>query len=125
MQVVRRGAPVKSVGPERDVESPSNRESSPRNTPARRHVTLENSRESAMTDDTSRKPSKVEGEGSYSATRAYDAGVEKTVKSGKVEQKAQEAKRATEGREGAELRKAEAIGKRHSHGEDPALNQKK
>jgi len=78
-----------------------------------------------MTDDTGRKPSKVEGEGSYTAARAYDAGVEKTVKSGKVEQKAQEAKRATEGAEGAELRKAEAVGKRHSHGEDPALNKKK
>jgi hypothetical protein len=78
-----------------------------------------------MMDDTSRKPSKVEGEGSYSATRAYDAGVEKTVKSGKVEQKAQEAKRAVDGAEGVELRKAEAEGKRHSHGEDPALSKKK
>ena len=78
-----------------------------------------------MTDDKSRKPSKVEGEGSYSAARDYDAGVEKTVKSGKVEQKAQEAKHASEGAEGAELRKAEAAGKRHSHGEDPVLNKRK
>jgi len=76
-------------------------------------------------DDTSRKNPKVEGEGSYSAARAYDAGVEKTVKSGKVEQKAQDAKRATEGAEGRDLRKAEAVGKRHSHGEDPTLNEKK
>jgi hypothetical protein len=78
-----------------------------------------------MTEDTSRKTSKVEGEGSYSATRAYDAGVEKTIKSGKVAEKAQEAKRAIEGAEGAELRKAEAEGKRHAHGEDPALKPKK
>jgi hypothetical protein len=78
-----------------------------------------------MTDDTRRKTSKVEGEGSYSGARAYDAGVEKTVKSGKVEQKAREAKRATESAEGAELRKAEQAGKRHSHGEDPALYEKK
>jgi len=77
-----------------------------------------------MTEDTSRKTSKVEGEGSYTATRAYDQAVEKTVKSGKVGQKAQEAKRAVDGPEGADLARAEAEGKRHSHGEDPALKKK-
>jgi hypothetical protein len=77
-----------------------------------------------MTEDTSRKTSKVEGEGSYTAAREYDQQVEKTVKSGKVEKKAQEAKRALEGKEGADLTRAEAEGKRHSHGEDPALNKK-
>ncbi|MEJ0069905.1 MAG: hypothetical protein WDO24_15615 [Pseudomonadota bacterium] len=77
-----------------------------------------------MTEDTSRKTSKVEGEGSYTAAREYDEQVQKTVKSGKVPQKAQEAKRAVEGKEGAELARAEAEGKRHSHGEDPALKKK-
>lgn len=77
-----------------------------------------------MTDDTKRKHPELEGEGNYTAAREYDAQVEKTVKSGKVEQKAKEAKRAVEGREGAELRRAEEEGKRHAHGEDPALRQK-
>ena len=68
---------------------------------------------------------KVEGEGSYTAAREYDQAAEKTAKSGKVPQKAQEAKRAVEGKEGADLSRAEAEGKRHSHGEDPALKGKK
>ena len=78
-----------------------------------------------MTDDTRRKDPKVEGEGSYSAAREYDREVEKTVKSGKVEQKAKAAKRAVDGSEGDALRRAEAEGKRHAHGEDPALHRKK
>ncbi len=78
-----------------------------------------------MTEDTRRKDSKVEGEGSYSAAREYDRQVEKTAKSGKVEEKAKAAKRAVEGDEGDALRRAEEEGKRHAHGEDPALRQKK
>ncbi len=78
-----------------------------------------------MTEDTRPKQSPVEGEGSYSGARAYDQGVEKTVKSGKVERKAKEAKRAVEGRDGEALRRAENEGKRHAHGEDPALHDKK
>lgn len=78
-----------------------------------------------MTEDTRQKSPKVEGEGSYSGAREYDRGAEKTAKSGKVGQKAQEAKQAVEGKEGADLARAEEEGKRHSHGEDPALRQKK
>jgi hypothetical protein len=78
-----------------------------------------------MTEDTRQKSNKVEGEGSYSGTRQYDAGVEKTVKSGKVERKAKEAKQAVEGPEGEALKRAEQEGKRHAHGEDPALHSKK
>ena len=79
-----------------------------------------------MTEDTHRKKDpEVEGEGSYSATREYDRQVEKTVKSGKVEQKAKAAKRAVDSDEGDALRRAEDEGKRHAHGEDPALRQKK
>lgn len=62
-----------------------------------------------------------EGEGSRSAARAYNEGGAKTEKSGKVEEKAREAAEALDGPEGAELRHAEEAGKRHSHGEDPAL----
>ena len=77
-----------------------------------------------MTDDTKRKQPELEGEGNYTAAREYDAQVEKTVKSGTVERKAKEAKRAGEGQEGDELKRAEAEGKRHAHGEDPALRRK-
>lgn len=77
-----------------------------------------------MTEDKSRTSQPVEGEGNYTAAREYDAGVEKTVRSGKVEKKAKEAEKALEGSEGAALKRAEAEGKRHSHGEDPALYEK-
>jgi len=42
-----------------------------------------------------------------------------------VEKKAREAEKAIEGKEGDELRRAEEMGKRHSHGEDPQIHQKK
>lgn len=67
----------------------------------------------------------VEGEGSYSGTRDYQKGLEKTMKSGKVEEKAQEAKRAFEGPEGEELRRAEQRGQMAAKMEDPALRSKK
>lgn len=66
-----------------------------------------------------------EGEGNKSADRRYREGVEKTVQSGKVEQRAKEAEKAYEGREGDALRRAEEEGKKHSHGEDPALHKHK
>ena len=53
-----------------------------------------------------------EGEGNKSAARRYDAGVQKTVKSGRVPQKAREAAQALDGPEGAELRRAEEEAKR-------------
>ncbi len=62
-----------------------------------------------------------EGEGNRTAARAYNKGVEAFEKTGQVEQKAREAADALDGPEAEELRKAEAEGKRHSHGEDPAL----
>lgn len=66
-----------------------------------------------------------QGEGDYRSARAYDEHVRHTVESGQVEKKAHEAEKAVEGKEGDALRRAEEIGKRHSHGEDPALNKKK
>jgi Fe-Mn family superoxide dismutase len=64
----------------------------------------------------------VEGEGSYSATRDYNQHLEKTVKSGQVEQKAREAKEALEGPEGEELRNAERRGQMAAKMEDPSLH---
>lgn len=48
-----------------------------------------------------------EGEGSRSAARNYDRGVEQTVKGGHVEESAKKAEAALDGAEGDELRAAE------------------
>jgi hypothetical protein len=52
-----------------------------------------------------------EGEGNRTAARAYDQKAEQFAKSGKVEQKAHEAKLAVDGTEGKDLAEAEAAGK--------------
>lgn len=52
------------------------------------------------------------GEGNYDATRRYREGLEKSVREGKSEELAEEAKKALEGEEGEELRKAEERGKK-------------
>ena len=57
---------------------------------------------------------RVEGEGSYTATRAYNKHLSETIQSGKIDQKAHEARRAVDGPEGDALRRAEAEGKRHA-----------
>jgi hypothetical protein len=62
-------------------------------------------------DDKSKKDSKIEGEGSYSGTRDYNESTAKFLKKGKVDEAAQEAKRALDSKEGAELKAAEAKGK--------------
>jgi hypothetical protein len=56
--------------------------------------------------------STVEGEGSYTASRRYRAGLEKSVASGKSDELARKAQKAYDGKEGAELRKAEAEAKK-------------
>jgi hypothetical protein len=53
---------------------------------------------------------KVEGEGSYSGTKDYNKRTEKFIKSGKVEQAAEDAKPKTE-QQAHEMQKAERIGK--------------
>jgi hypothetical protein len=62
-----------------------------------------------------------EGEGNRTAARTYNQAQQDFVKSGQVAEKAREAEDAVEGREGDELRRAEAEGKRHTHGEDPQI----
>jgi hypothetical protein len=61
---------------------------------------------------TSTKRGKVEGEGSYTASKNYRKGVEAFAKSGKVKSAARVARKAVEGREGASLKRAERKGKR-------------
>jgi hypothetical protein len=65
-----------------------------------------------------------EGEGNKTAAREYNEAQKQFVQKGQVEQKAREAEKALEGHEGRELERAEAEGKRHSHGEDPALKKR-
>ena len=67
--------------------------------------------------------SRNEGEGNKTAAREYNEAQRRFVESGKVDEKAREAEKSLD-TEKAELERAEAIGKRHSHGEDPALKRK-
>jgi hypothetical protein len=53
----------------------------------------------------------VEGEGSYSGTRAYNKATEEFLKKGKVDEAAREAKRALDSEEATELKSAEAEGR--------------
>lgn len=71
--------------------------------------------------DKRHKDQKNEGEGNRTAARQYNDAQRRFVKSGKVEEKAKEAERAVEGKEGDALREAELIGKRHTHEEDPEI----
>jgi hypothetical protein len=64
---------------------------------------------------------KNEGEGNRTAAKQYNAEQKSFVESGKVKPAADDAAKAVDGPEGAELRKAEELGKRHSHGEDPQV----
>ena len=67
---------------------------------------------------------KVEGEGSYKASKDYNERTKKFVDSGKVEQAANDAKPRSE-QEAQEMQKAERIGKQHAKEEDPALHNAK
>ncbi len=62
-----------------------------------------------------------EGEGSQTGARQYDDATRAFVAAGKVKKAADEAERAVDGPEAEALKRAEAEGKSHSHGEDPLL----
>ena len=61
--------------------------------------------------DTPKKKDGVEGEGSYSGTREYNERTADFIKKGKVDKAAQDAKRAMDSGDAAELKKAEEKGK--------------
>ena len=67
------------------------------------------------------EPGANEGEGSQTGARQYNEATRDFVKSGKVKQAAADAAKAVDGPEGKVLRDAEAEGKSHARGEDPAL----
>ena len=58
----------------------------------------------------------LQGEGNYDATRRYDEGVKQSIDKGKTEELADKAKKALEGPEGEELRKAEEMAKKGEPG---------
>lgn len=72
-------------------------------------------RKSEGTSDNSAQRGQNEGEGSRTAAHNYEAGVKRTVASGKVDELAEEAKDALDGAEGASLRQAEKVGKASLH----------
>jgi hypothetical protein len=61
--------------------------------------------------DKAKSKDRVEGEGSYSGTKAYDEATARFIKDGKVDKAAQDAKQAMESGEAADLKAAEAKGK--------------
>lgn len=79
-----------------------------------------------MTQDSKSNPGAAgsqqnEGEGNRTAARQYNQDQQNFIQSGKVGEKAKEARDALDGAEGKDLADAEAAGKSHSHGEDPQL----
>ena len=89
----------------------------PAQPPAGQDVALTVQLEVSMADQ------KIEGEGNHTAARQYNEMQRHFVEAGKVDQAAQEAEQSINGPEAEELQKAEEIGKSHSHGEDPAVQQ--
>src|SRR5215210_4240892 len=66
-----------------------------------------------------------EGEGNKTAARQYNEAQQRFAQTGRVEEKAREAEEALDGPEKEALQRAEAVGKRHSAGEDPAVENQK
>jgi hypothetical protein len=67
--------------------------------------------------------SRNEGEGNKTAARKYNESQRRFVESGKVDERAREAEKSLD-TEKRELERAEAVGQRHTHGEDPAVKRK-
>jgi hypothetical protein len=64
---------------------------------------------------------KNQGEGNAEAAKQYNDDTRAFAESGKVRPAAEDAKRALQGEEAEALKRAEAEGRRHSHGEDPQV----
>jgi hypothetical protein len=62
-----------------------------------------------------------QGEGNRDAANRYNEATRKHVETHDVKREAEEAKRAMDGGEAEELKRAEKIGKRHAKEEDPKL----
>jgi hypothetical protein len=69
------------------------------------------------------KPENVYGEGNYEASRKYNDAAKKFAQSGKVDKAAQDAAPSSDA-EALQMAAAEAEGRSHARGEDPALTRK-
>jgi hypothetical protein len=81
----------------------------------------------SLGEDRKSRPSskdQVEGEGSYSGTKDYNARTGEFLKSGKVDEASRKAAPQSE-EEARAMQKAERIGKQRAKGEDPALRDPK
>lgn len=78
----------------------------------------EHERQQSGAKDASEHNLQKKDEAGREASRDYDRGVEKMSQS-EVDRAAKEAERALDSPEGKELRKAEEIGKRRAHEEEP------
>jgi hypothetical protein len=67
-----------------------------------------------------KKSNQIQGEGNYKAAEEYDEAQRKFVKSGKVDEAARNAKPKSKA-EADEMKRAEAAGRSHAKGEDPAV----
>ena len=65
----------------------------------------------------------VHGEGNYAASKQYNDATRDFVKSGRVDKATKDAAPGSDA-DALQMQAAEAEGKRHSKGEDPALNRK-
>jgi len=70
-----------------------------------------------------RRQQNVYGEGNYAASRQYNEATKKFAQSGRVESAARAAEPKSDA-DASQMAAAEAEGKRHAKGEDPALNRK-
>ena len=73
-------------------------------------------------DARERGKSPNEGEGNRTAAKQYNEATREFVKSGKVDEQAEAARRAIEGPERAELERAEQAGRDRMKEEDPAVH---
>jgi hypothetical protein len=67
--------------------------------------------ESEDMDEEAPSTERVEGEGSYTATRRYNADLENALRKGHSEELAEKARKALEGPDRKELEQAESVGK--------------
>ena len=84
-------------------------------------------RQQSQQGDASRAPGgqqNVYGEGNYAASKQYNDATRDFAKSGRVDEAARNAAPQSDA-DALQMQAAEAEGKRHSKGEDPALNRKK
>jgi hypothetical protein len=69
------------------------------------------------------KPENVYGEGNYDASRKYNEAAKKFAQSGKVDKAARDAAPSSDA-DALQMAAAEAEGRSHAKGEDPALTRK-